>query len=103
MEKEVLIQEIQNVIEKYGTLHCYENIVGSCLPIPSYAISNTHKQIQGIPYKNNNKEGFIQGFNRTSIVVCVYRNGDVYDSFHIKYTDLSTYYVNEVLNFLQRK
>jgi hypothetical protein len=103
MEKETLIHEIQNVIENYGPLHCYENIVGSCLSIPSYAISKTHRQIQGIPYKNNNKEGYIQGFNMSSIVVCIYRNGDVYDSFHIKYKDLSTFYLNEVLKFLQRK
>ena len=103
MEKEVLIHEIQNVIENYGTLHCYENIVGSCLPIPSYTISKAYKQIQGIPIMYGHKDGYIQGFNKTSIVVCVYENGNVHDSFHIKYIDLSTFYINEVLKFLQRK
>ena len=103
MEKETIIQEIQKIIEKYGSLHCYENIIGNCLTIPTYSVSKANKEIQGIRYKNNNKEGYIQGFNMSSIVVCIYRDGDVYDSFSIKYNELPSFYLNEVLNFLQIK
>jgi len=32
METKNLIKEIQEIIENHGSIHCYEDVIVSCLP-----------------------------------------------------------------------
>ncbi len=85
-------------------MHCYEKIVGNCLPPkPNYANLGTIKSIDGIVYNDGVRTGFIQGYHKNHVTLVVYKNAKPFDSFSINYDRLSLEYLTECLNFLRRK
>jgi hypothetical protein len=105
MERQELIQEIQELIENHGSLHCYEGVIGNCMPSrPAHLnLNKISKVVDGVFYDDGVKKGFIQGFHRNYLTVVRYRNADPFDSFSIDYQMLSIKYLTECLNFLRRK
>jgi hypothetical protein len=102
MEKNQIIEQIQGVIDNYGSMHCYQDVVGGCMNTPTYS-----SQINGIPFsiqqKNVDHNGYLQGFGKIATVFVIYKNRKPYDSYSIKYEQLSLFNLEQVLNFLQRK
>lgn len=98
MEKNQIIEQIQDVIDNYGSMHCYQDVVGGCMNTPTY---NT--QVNGVLFSQNEHNGYLQGFNKLAVVFVIYRNRKPYDSYSIRYEQLPLLKLEEVLNFLQRK
>lgn len=104
MERQELIQEIHELIEKYGSLHCYEGIIGNCMPPrPAHLNLGVTKVVDGVFYDDTTKNGFIQGFHNNHVTVVNYKNGKPFDTFTLSYEWLSVKYLTECLNLLRRK
>jgi hypothetical protein len=102
MEKNQIIGQIQEVIDNYGSMHCYQDVMGGCINTSAYS-----NQINGIPFskrqKNIEHDGYLQGFNKLSVVFVLYNNKKSYDSYSIRYEELSLFNLEQVLKFLHRK
>jgi hypothetical protein len=104
MERQNIIEEIQQIIQNYGYMHCYEDIIGNCMPPkPNYLNLGTTKVVDGVFYDDGAKRGFIQGYHMNHVSVVFYKNAKPFDSFSINYDKLSLKYLTECLNFLRRK
>ena len=104
MERTELIEEIQEVIAKHGPLHCYEDIVGNCMPPkPAHLNLGVTRVVDGVFYEDGTKKGFIQGFHYNHVTVVNYRNAKPFESFTVSYAWLPIKYLTECLNFLRRK
>ena len=104
MERETLIEEIQEIITNHGSLHCYEDIIGNCMPPrPAHLNLGVTKVVDGVFYDDTLKKGFIQGFHLNHVTVVNYRSGKPFDTFSLSYQWLSVKYLTECLNFLRRK
>jgi hypothetical protein len=103
MGNQELIEKIQEIIQKYGSIHCYEDIIGNCMPPkPNYLNLGTTKAVDGVFYDDGVKKGFIQGFHMNHITAVVYKKAQASDTFSISYDKLSVKYLTECLNFLRR-
>jgi hypothetical protein len=105
MERQEIIGQIQEIIEKYGYIHCYENIIGNCMPPkPAHLILNKiSKVVDGVFYDDGSKKGFMQGFHKNYVTIVRYRNAEPVDCFSLDYQMLPVKYLTECLNFLRRK
>lgn len=104
MERTELIEQIQQIITKYGCVHCYENIVGNFMPPkPAHMDLGAVKVVDGIFYDDTFKNGFIQGFHLNHVTVVNYKNAKPNDTFTLSYAWLPVKYLTECLNFLRRK
>ncbi len=103
MERQEVIEQIQEIIQNYGSIHCYEDIVGNCMPPkPSFLHLGNTKAVDGVFYDDGIKKGFIQGFHMNHITAVTYKKAQPYDTFSINYDKLSVKYLTECLNFLRR-
>jgi hypothetical protein len=102
MNKEEIIEQIQGTIGNYGSIHCYQDVIGGCINTPT--IGN---QVNGIPFSQEHNHidynGYLQGFNKLAVVFVIYKNRKPNDSYSIRYQQLSVSMLEEVLKFLQRK
>jgi hypothetical protein len=104
MERQEIIHEIQEIILKHGCLHCYEDIIGNCMPPkPAHLNLGVTRTVDGVFYNDTFKNGYIQGFHLNHVTVVNYKNGKPFDTFILNYEWLSVKYLTECLNFLRRK
>jgi hypothetical protein len=102
MEKNQIIEQIQEVIDNYGSMHCYQDVIGGCINTPTYG-----NQINGIPFSQKKDyveyNGYLQGFNKLAVVFVIYKNKTSSDSYSIRYQQLSVFILEDILKFLKRK
>lgn len=103
MERQQIIQEIKEVIENHGSIHCYENMIGNCMPPRPSLANKISKIVDGVFYDDTLKRGYIQGFHLNHVTVVNYRDNEPFDSFTLSYEWLPVKYLTECLNFLRRK